>query len=175
MTHAKNGQDHHPAIVEIVRIRRISQSQPTAWEGFTSAQTKVHIAYRYGVVSISFWRCSRQHGANWGSWEEVLRFNPIELMAITQLWKEGNGRSHSTNSAVSARIQRLRLECQNRVLGEIRADVWPRRDKPTRIVHVRELWEWLETREKFFEPLHRAALAGGLVRIRLSALTDGAA
>ena len=161
MTHHENGRDESPAIVEIVRLRRISQSQPTAWEGFTSVNIKAHVAYRYGVLSISLWRSSRQHGRNWGFWDEVVRFQPAEMMAVAQLCREFGDREHPATSAMAIRLDRLRLENQNRIMGEIRADVWPRKDRATRIVDVRELWAWLDMRDKFFEALGRAGLSGG--------------
>jgi hypothetical protein len=41
-----------PNEIEIVWLRRISQSQPTAWEGHTRNQQAVHIFYKYGRLEV---------------------------------------------------------------------------------------------------------------------------
>jgi hypothetical protein len=41
-----------PKEVEIVWLRRISQSQPTAWEGRTRNHETVHIFYKYGRLEV---------------------------------------------------------------------------------------------------------------------------
>jgi hypothetical protein len=172
MTHENKGEANGSASIEIVRLRRISQSQPTAWEGRTAENAKAHIAYRYGVLSVSLWHSCPEHGARWGIWDEIIRLKPLEMMAEIHLLKEF-GESRRTERGLLLHQRQLRMECENRVMAEIRSDVWPRKDRPARIVHVRELWEWLEAREKYFEILQRRGLAGGRARVRVSALTDG--
>jgi hypothetical protein len=174
MTQINEGGAQGHISIEIVRLRRISQSQPTAWEGQTTENTKAHIAYLHGVLSVSLWQPTPRHGVNWGIWQEVIRVKPLEMMAEIQLVQEFGERGRSAGMGLAARRQQVRLECENRVLAEIRSDVWPRNGRRGRIVHVRELWEWMEAREKHFAMLNRRGLTGGPIRMKVSALTDGA-
>jgi hypothetical protein len=41
-----------PNEIEIVWLRRISQSQPTAWEGRTRNQETVHVFYKFGQLEV---------------------------------------------------------------------------------------------------------------------------
>ncbi len=49
-----------------------------------------------------------------------------------------------------------------------------RAGRKSRIIHVRELWQWTEAREGHFAMLQRRGLTGGSIRMKVSALTDGA-
>jgi len=177
MTNQKNGGEKVLAAVaaadaeiEITWLRRISQSQPTAWEGLTSSGGKAHIAYRYGDLSISLWRHSRCHAGNWGSWVEIVHFRPMEMMAEIHLGENSGPVNGGRQIPLPILRGKLRLELESRVVSEIRSDVWPRKGSPARIVTAHELWTWLEAREKHFTMLTQRGLAGGSARVRLTAL-----
>jgi hypothetical protein len=181
MTNQKNGGEKNLATIEtaggaveaeieIIWLRRISQSQPTAWEGRVASGETAHISYRYGELSISLWRRSRRQPGNWGSWERIVHFRPMEMMAEIH-WHEDSGLVNGgANSRRIGRRQEFRLELENQALGEIRSDVWPRKGSRSRIVTARELWNWLNAREKHFTMLRQRGLAGGPMRVKLSAL-----
>jgi len=179
MTNQKNGGEKNPAAIaateaeiEIIWLRRISQSQPTAWEGGTSSGGKAHIAYRYGDLSISLWRRSRRHTGNWGSWVEIVQFRPMEMMAEIRLHESSVTANGGRKIPQPIQRRELRMELESRVLGEIRSDVWPRKGSPARIVTAHELWSWLNAREKHFTMLTQRGLAGGPMRVKLSALNS---
>ena len=79
-----------PSEIEIVWLRRISQSQPTAWEGLTRNNETVHTFYKYGRLEV--WLRHAVKGT-FGAykWVTILNFLPEWLeteIEIQRNWSE---------------------------------------------------------------------------------------
>lgn len=79
-----------PSEIEIVWLRRIFQSQPTAWEGLTRNNETVRVFYKYGRLKVWLRRAvTGTLGAY--KWVTILNFLPEWLeteLEIQRNWSE---------------------------------------------------------------------------------------
>lgn len=147
-----------------VRLRRIADSQPTAWEGETLDGDKVHIAYRFGEVSVDVrWPANGQVEA-W-TWQTVARFHPAlieaELAAKSEFDRYA-GRLMARR-AIIAEIRRA-----NEAEMKITASQLTGLDallSHRLIIRDGQLARWLEIRNSNLELLIKRGVAGGVIRI----------
>ena len=64
-----------PNEIKIVWLRRISQSQPTAWEGRTRNQETVHVFYKFGQLEV-WMRQDLKGMPGTHKWVTILNFHP---------------------------------------------------------------------------------------------------
>ena len=69
------GRSNSAQTIIAVRLKRIAESQPTAWEGETVDGDKIHIAYRFGEVSVDVRYPANGQVETW-NWRTVARFHP---------------------------------------------------------------------------------------------------
>jgi hypothetical protein len=162
--------------VEIVWLRRISQSQPTAWEGRTKEDETVHISYKYGRLEILVRVAVASTPAAF-EWVTLLRFYPEWMEAEIRLernWAE-------THRERGGRLEAVKREAwmvfERKLLGEMRAENEPGKRSPSgrprqRVVTLEQLRHWLMVRSDNFERLHRAGAAGGEFPIEVTAWSD---
>jgi len=159
--------------IEIVRLRRVSHSQPAAWEGTTRDNRRVHISYRFGELNIEV-RENAHAGPGWHSWRSILRIRPEWMLAEIHAEEHAEALVKYHRMPLPLIKSRLRMELEQRLLGEIRALNGPAAGKgKPRGVSFWELREWLEARNTHFELLRRLGAAGGPVPIALLAWSDG--
>ena len=147
-----------------VRLKRIAESQPTAWEGETLDGYKVHIAYRFGQVSIDV-RQSANGGVGAWVWHSVSRFYPglIEGEFAARDEHDRYARRLIANRAIVSEIRRAN-ESEMRVaanglkgLNTLLSD--------RLIIRDGQLARWLEIRNSNLELLIRRGVAGGVIRV----------
>jgi len=158
------------APVVVTRLKRIAESQPTAWEGETQEGHKVHIAYLFGVVSVDLIR-PIPGNPRFVAWTEVARFKPSIIEA------ELEGKTHHDRYA-------LRLMAERAMLSEIRrsneADMRSRANgsngngvmetllnRDRLVIRDRQLLGWMETRNRHLDLLLKRGIAGGNVQVVL--------
>ena len=149
-----------------VRLKRIAESQPTAWEGETLDGYKVHIAYRFGQVTIDVRYQAKGHAGAW-VWHSVSRFYPglIEAELAARDEHDRYARRLIANRAIVSEIRRAN-ESEMRVaanglkgLSTLLSD--------RLIIRDGQLARWLEIRNSNLELLIRRGVAGGVIRVEV--------
>jgi hypothetical protein len=147
-----------------VRLKRIADSQPTAWEGETLDGDKVHIAYRFGEVSVDVrWPANGQVEA-W-TWQTVARFHPALVEADLGAKDEHDrcARRLMARRAILAEIRRAN-EAEMKSAAN-RHDRMPALLSDRLVIRDGQLARWLEIRNSNLELLIKRGVAGGVVRI----------
>jgi hypothetical protein len=160
------GRSNPVQTIIAVRLKRIADSQPTAWEGETLDGDKVHIAYRFGEVSVDV-RCPTNGEVGTWTWHRVARFSPGLIAA------EIEGKDESDRYA-------RRLMARRAMITEIRraneADMKSRASRLDRldpllsdrlIIRNGQLAKWLEIRNRNLELLSARGVAGGVVPVEV--------
>lgn len=165
-----NSANHTSMSLVVTRIKRIAESQPTAWEGVTPKGWKVHIAYLYGVVSVDLARPVLGN-PRFVTWTQVARFKPSIIEA------ELEGKSEHDRYA-------LRLMAERAMVSEIRrsneADMRDRANgvnghgtmetllnKHRLIIRDSQLLRWMEVRNRHLDLLRKRRVAGGVVPVAI--------
>ena len=147
-----------------VRLKRIADSQPTAWEGETLDGDKVHIAYRFGEVSVDVrWPANGQVEA-W-TWQTVARFQPAliegELAAKSEF--DRYARRLMVRRAIVAEIRRANEAEMKMTASRLTGLDSLLSDKL--IIRDGQLARWLEIRNRNLELLINRGVAGGVIPI----------
>ncbi len=167
-----------PREIEITHLTRISERNPTAWEGTTADGSQVHVAYLCGELSISL----RMEAADGGRrWCEILCL-PVERMEAEiracQDWQTLRERSPQ---ALAALRQSALRDAERREMAERRRANWPKtvvangsiRWVKARSVTLQQLRGWLRARQEHLRMLRERGAAGGPLQITLTAIGDG--
>lgn len=158
------GRSNPVQTIIVVRLRRIADSQPTAWEGETLDGDRVHIAYRFGEVSVDVrWPANGQVEA-W-TWQTVARFHPAliegELAAKGEF--DRYARRLMARRAIVAEIRRAN-ETEMKVTAS-RLTGLDALLSDRLIIRDGQLARWLEIRNSNLELLIKRGVAGGVIRI----------
>ena len=147
-----------------VRLKRIADSQPTAWEGETLDGDKVHIAYRFGEVSVDVrWPANGQVEA-W-TWHAVARFHPALVEAELSAKDEHDccARRLMARRVIIAEIRRAN-EAEMKSAAN-RHNRMPALLSDRLVIRDGQLARWLEIRNSNLELLIKRGVAGGVIRI----------
>ena len=162
-----------PNEIEIVWLRRISQSQPTAWEGRTRNQETVHVFYKFGQLEV-WMRHDLKGMPGTHKWVTILSFHPEWLeteLEIERNWAETR-RIRGGSLANAKREARMLFE--RKMAGEMRATNEGRSDEfgrtRSRVITVGQLTHWLSMRNK--ELVRRNGAANGAVLVEVLAWSD---
>jgi hypothetical protein len=146
------------------RLERIAESQPTAWEGETLDGYKVHIAYRFGQVSIDVRHPANGQAGAW-VWHPVGRFYPglIEAELAARDEHDRYVRRLIATRAIVSEIRRANESemkvAANRLTG-LHALLSDRL-----IIRDGQLARWLDMRNSNLELLIKRGVAGGAIRV----------
>jgi hypothetical protein len=147
-----------------VRLKRIAESQPTAWEGETLDGYKVHIAYRFGQVTIDVRHPANGQAGAW-VWHLVSRFYPglIEAELAARDEHDRYARRLIATRAIVSEIRRAnesemkvtasRLTGLNALLSD------------RLIIRDGQLARWLDIRNSNLELLIKRGVAGGAIPV----------
>jgi hypothetical protein len=157
--------------IEIVWLRRISQSQPTAWEGRTRGHQAVHIFYKYGRLEV-WLRCPVTAGTGAFKWVTIVSFHPEWLETEIEIGRNWPGVRRNGSQRNARREAWLLFE--RKMLAEMRTADSGRLDefgRPRgRVIAVGQLAHWLALRNREMARHHGAASNG--IRVELTAWTD---
>lgn len=160
-----------PNEIEIVWLRRISQSQPTAWEGHTRNQQAVHIFYKYGRLEV-WLRCAAKGATKAFKWVTIVGFYPEWLETEVEIEKSWAGTRR--NGSVTTAKREAWLLFERRLLAEMRVSDSEKLDEfgrpHGRVITVAQLAHWLALRNK--EMVRRNGSASKAVRVEVTAWTD---
>ena len=152
---------------EITKLRRVS-GDPAAWRGATPDGLPVHVSHLHGSLRIEIAEPSRTHPGGI-SWRDLLVVRPDYIELELELL-----RGRQAGGACSP--DTLRRERRERhtvadwfILGECKSD---RRTKTPRMNFWR-LRTVLDAREENLAYMLRAGVAGGPVRVVVTALVEG--
>jgi len=127
-----------------------------AWSGETGSGLPVHVAYRFGELTIEV--DLPTPGGGWCPLT-VLRWKPRLALAMAK--PEG---LFGGGGSAALREERARLAEANAEMAEIRAQ----NGGEPRLLSEGELRHWLAERNRHFGILAKRGLAGGRLRIRLA-------
>ena len=149
---------------EITRLRRVS-GDPAAWRGTTADGLPVHVSHVHGNLRIEIAEPSQTHPGGI-SWRDLLvvRADYIEMELDLLHGRQPGG----ARSPDAARRERHTV-ADWFIIGECKSD---RRTKTPRM-NFRRLCAVLDAREENFAHLLRAGVAGGPVRVVVTALVEG--
>jgi hypothetical protein len=160
-----------PNEIEIVWLRRISQSQPTAWEGHTRNQQAVHIFYKYGRLEV-WLRCPAKGASGAFKWVTIISFHPEWLETELEVEKSWAETRRSGSLATAKREAWILFE--RRMLAEIRLSGSEKSDEfrcsRGRVITVVQLAHWLALRNK--EMVRHGGSPSNGVRVEVTAWTD---
>jgi hypothetical protein len=166
----QNGRSgsHNPRqTLVVVRLKRIAESQPTAWEGETPEGNKIHIAYRFGEVSIDLLRSlPGRPGAI--VWEPVARFKPalIEAELDGKTEHDRYALRIAAERSMTSEIHRANeAEMRSRANGTTALDSLFGKDRL--IIRVGQLAKWLHIRNRNLDRLIRRGVAGGTAPVEV--------
>ncbi len=146
--------------IEIIRLRRISQMHPTAWEAESSTGDRLHIAYRAGNITASV---QEQMATRPGAivWQEILNFYPRRMEAELEWLRGGEtGVQRDTQSR-----KELHSAAAAKDLAELRAGNWGKGF----VLSLGQLRHWLEVRSENLSYLMKTGLAGGPAEVVIAA------
>ena len=154
----------------VTRLKRIKESQPTAWEGETPGGHKVHIAYLHGEVSVEVMRPLPER-PGFGAWITVARFKPSIIEAELE-GKTGHERYALSLMAERAMVSEIRrsneAEMRSRISGARNPEsVESLLNRGRLVIRDSQLLRWLETRNHYLDLLLKRGVAGGLVPVRI--------
>ena len=164
------GASHQHPILRIVSLRRTSQSQPTAWEGFTDTGNPVLISYRYGELRINISERSSQPG--WITWRTVLLVRPALMIREINIGNQG-GLAGRQGKTLEALRQEIRAEVESAILQEIRAANWNGSARRARVVTLGELSRWLRLYNDNLTRLRQLDITACNHRVELDVLVEG--
>jgi hypothetical protein len=147
-----------------IRLKRIADSQPTAWEGETLGGDKIHIAYRFGEVSVDVRYPTNGQVGTW-TWYRVARFSP-GLLAAELEGKDEYDRYARRLIAKRAMVAEIRRA--NESAMKIAAKRKARLDTlltDSLIIRDGQLAKWLEIRNRNLDLLIARGVAGGAIRV----------
>ena len=158
------GRSNPAQTIFAIRLKRIAESQPTAWEGETLDGDKVHIAYRFGEVSIEVRYPANGQVETW-TWQTVARFHPALIEAELSAKDEHDryARRLMAKRAIIAEVRRANE-------AEMKATADRHRRMPALlssrlVIRDGQLAKWLEIRNRNLELLVKRGVAGGAVRV----------
>lgn len=158
------GRSNPVQTIIAVRLKRIADSQPTAWEGETLDGDKVHIAYRFGEVIVDVrWPANGQVEA-W-TWQTVARFHPalIEAELAAKSEFDRYARRWMVRRAIVAEIRRAN-QAEMKITASRLTGLDPLLSDKL-IIRDGQLARWLEIRNSNLELLINHGVAGGVIRI----------
>ena len=158
------GRSNPVQTIIAVRLKRIADSQPTAWEGESLDGDKVHIAYRFGEVSVDVrWPANGQVEA-W-TWQTVARFHPalIEAELAAKSEVDHYARRLMARRAIVAEIRRANEAEMKMTASRLTGLDALLSDRL--IIRDGQLARWLEIRNSNLELLINRGVAGGVIRI----------
>lgn len=162
-----NGQIGSRHRWEITRLRRVS-GDPVAWSGITADGLPVHVSHLHGTLRIEIAEPSQRHPGSHG-WRDLLVVRPDYIELELDLLR---GRSRQPGGGTRS-LEALRHERHTVAdwfnLGECKSD---RRTKTPRMNFWR-LRAVLDAREENLAHMLRAGIAGGPVRVIVTALVEG--
>jgi len=147
-----------------VRLKRIAESQPTAWEGETLDGDKVHIAYRFGEVSVEVRYPANGQVETW-SWQTVGLFHPalIEAELAAKDEHDRYARRLMAKQAIVAEIRRANETDMK--LTASRLNRMPALLSGRLVIRDSQLAKWLEIRNRNLELLIERGVAGGAIGV----------
>lgn len=158
------------ASVVITRLKRIAESQPTAWEGVTSDGHRAHIAYRFGVVSVDLIK-PLPDNPRFAVRTKVARFKPLIIEA------ELEGKTHHDRYArrlMAERAMTMEIRRSNEADMRDRAngrnangEMETLLNRGRLVIRDRQLLRWMETRNRHLHFLLQQGVAGGRVPVVL--------
>lgn len=158
------GRSNSAQTIVAVRLRRIAQSQPTAWEGETVDGDRIHIAYRFGEVSVEVRYPTNGQVEAW-MWQTVARFHPAlidaELAAIDE--HDRYPRRLMAKRAIVAEIRRANEADMKAAASRLTA--MPALLSDRLVIRDGQLAKWLEIRNRNLELLIARGVAGGAIRV----------
>lgn len=168
--HGNNGLSGHSGSRqrwEINTLRRVS-GDPAAWRGTTADGLPVHVSHLHGNLRIEIAEPSRKYPGSHG-WRDLLVVRPdyIEL-ELDLLRGRGQPPGGGPRSPEATRRERHTV-ADWFSLGECKSD---RRTKAPRM-NFRRLEAVLDAREEHLAHMLRAGVAGGPVRVIVTALVEG--
>ena len=162
-----------PSEIEIVWLRRISQSQPTAWEGLTRNNETVHTFYKYGRLEV--WLRHAVKGT-FGAykWVTILNFLPEWLETEIEIQRNWSEMRRVRSGSLAAAKREAWMLFEQKILAEMRISDTGKLDefgRPRgRVITVGQLAHWLALRNK--EIARRNGAASDAVRVEVAAWTD---
>ena len=166
MTHQNSacGRLNPAQTIVAVRLKRIADSQPTAWEGETLDGDKVHIAYRFGEVSVDVRYPANGQVETW-TWQTVARFHPALVDAELGAKDEHDrcARRLIANRAIVDEIRRAN-EAEMKSAAN-RHNRMPALLSDRLVIRDGQLARWLEIRNRHLESLVKRGVASGATRV----------
>jgi hypothetical protein len=151
---------------EITKLRRVS-GDPAAWKGTTADGLPVHVSHIHGNLRIEIAEPSRTH-PDGTSWRDLLVVRPDYIEMELDLLHGRSRQPRGTRSLEATRRERHTV-ADWFILAECRSD---RRTKTPRM-NFRRLCAVLDARDENLAHMLRAGVAGGPVRIVVTALVEG--
>lgn len=174
MNHRNSGsRDRSQETVVIVSVRRISQSQPTAWEGLTDTGNAVHISYLYGVLRVEMAQCSPGK-PGWIAWRTILHVKPALMMMDIDSRNGAEAIAKRSGRPLEVVKREMRAEVEAQILREIKSANWGGSGKKPRVVTLWELSNWLDLRNDHLPMLRAVGLDGGLAKVELRTIFESA-
>jgi hypothetical protein len=140
--------------VEIVWLRRISQSQPTAWEGRTKENETVHISYKYGRLEVLVREAVAGTPGGF-EWITLLSFYPEWMETEIRLVRNWAETLREQGGTLEAATREAWMVFERKLLGEMRAENEPGKRSPSgrprqRVITLEQLTHWLTVRSDNF-------------------------
>jgi len=161
------GAIHRHPTLRIVSLRRTSQSQPTAWEGFTNTGDPVLISYRYGELRIDLSEQSSLPG--WITWRTVLLVRPALMIREINIGDQPGRQGKPLDTL----REEIRAEVEVAILREIRAANWNGGTKRARVVTLGEVYRWLRLYNDNLTRLRQLDITTSDHRVELDVLVEG--
>lgn len=143
-------------------LREVREVPLNAWTGETENGLPVHLAFRFGELTIAVDLPTPDGGLQELT---VLRWKPRLALGVATPWERPNG-----NDSKACRVERARLAETCAELSEIRAI-----NGKAQIFGETEVRGWLEQHNRRFVQLSDRGLAGGKLRFRIIDLVQAAA
>ncbi len=154
----------------VIGLKRIAESQPTAWEGRTPEGHRVHIACLFGEVSVEI-GCPCVQKPGWLVWKRVASFRPSLIEAEVEGQSDSDRllRRLMAERAMVAEIRRSNeadMEARSRGCnGSDVSEILLNRQRL--IIRDGQLALWMETRNRHLPMLRRRGLAGGSLPVEI--------
>ena len=168
--HENNGLGGHSGsrqCWEITRLRRVS-GDPAAWRGTTADGLPVHVSHVHGNLRIEIAEPSRTHPGG-TSWRDLLVVRPDYIEMELELLRGRSQPPGGDRRSPAATRRERQTVADWFILGECKSD---RRTKTPRM-NFRRLCTVLDAREGNLAHMLRAGVAGGPVRVTVTALVEG--
>lgn len=124
--------------LQITRLTRVSQSQPTAWRGQTKDGRDVHLSYLYGRLTVA----AREPVSGGTTWRTLLSVSTGALEAHHAAAEERERKV--AGPQVARNLQKRLIENEAQLTGEIRGSNNIEGRRKARVVPFVQLQRWLE-------------------------------